>query len=167
MIMQMKNIAAVICLVLGLISCKTENKYPIVGTWGELKLRTYVQSYTGIITGDTTYVGPAFSHDDYAQFNINGTGIIQLYHHYYPSTVEGLTNTENDTPTITKYNFGAVGSKYVLNAQSAIIFPSGFTTTDTVSLTNYGALIIHSVFDNHQFYIISDAYYAKEGIEPL
>jgi hypothetical protein len=157
------RIAMIIGVVFCLVSCKTENKYPIVGTWGELKLRTYQQSYTGVITGDTTYVGPAFSHDDYAQFNINGNCTIQQYHHYYPTTLEGLIDLENAAPTITQYDFGPFGSKYVLD-QVPVNYRGA--ATDTVSLIDGGGMLIHSTLDNQQYYIISDAYYGKEG-QPL
>jgi hypothetical protein len=161
------RIVMIIGLAFGLTSCIKENKYPIVGTWGELKLRTYQQSYAGVISGDTSYVGPAFSQDDHAQFNNDGTGSIQLYHHYYPSTLEGLAAAGNTATTNIKYNFTVVGGKYVLNAQSPFNSPGGFATTDTVSFVDGGGMLIHSTFDNHQFYIISDAYYAKQGHQPL
>jgi hypothetical protein len=165
--MQMKiRIAIIIGLAFCLASCIKANKYPIVGTWQELKLRTYAQSYTGVITGDTSYVGPAFSHDDYAQFDNDGTGTIQLYHHYYPSTLKGLTGFENATPTATiiNYNFSQVGSKYVLT-QTPVNYRGGIT--DTVSFVDGGGMLIHTISDNQQFYIISDAYYAKQGHQPL
>ncbi len=163
--MQMKiRIVIIIGLAFCFASCIKANKYPIVGTWGELKLRTYVQSYNGVITGDTSYVGPAFSHDDYAQFDNDGTGTIQLYHHYYPSTLEYLATAGNTATTNIKYNFSQVGSKYVLS-QTPVNY-GGFKT-DTVSLINGGGMLIHSISDNHQFYIISDAYYAKQGHQPL
>jgi hypothetical protein len=153
------RIAMIIGLAFCLVSCKTENKTPVVGTWGELKLRTYQQSYAGVISGDTTYQTPSFSADDYAQFTINGTATIQQYHHYYPSTEEGLIANENTTPTITQYDFGPFGSKYILDQ---IPVDYGGFTTDTVSIIN-GGMLIHSTFNNHVFLIISDAYYAKEA----
>lgn len=158
----------IITTLIAFTSCKKENKYPVVGTWQELKLRTYMQSYSGVISGDTTYAGPVFTRNDYAEFDNNGTCNIGSDRPFYPSNYPfTLGDLQQNPAAVVNFNYKPVGSNYVLTYPSTLVYPSGFITTDTASLTNYGALIIHSTFDNHQFIIVSDAYYAKEGHEPL
>ncbi len=150
MIMKGKSIIVVISLVLGLAACKKGSNYPIVGKWQQIKLRTYAQTFSGVIFNDTSILRSSFNSGNYAQFNNDGTCVIGLP---YPP---GYFNTEN-------YNYVRAGSKYVLTippSPTAVIDPGGFITTDTASI-NATTLLIHKVFNNHQDYIVSDSYYTK------
>jgi len=154
--MNGKNILMLIGLVIGLASCKKENKYPIVGKWQQVKLRTYNQSYSGVISNDTTYQGSLFNVSNYAQFNNDGTCVIGLF--YLPGPIEYNILTTN--PATQKYNYAPAGSKYVMTLPTTLTYPSGFITTDTASF-NGNTVLIHGVLDNHQFYSIYDSYYSK------
>jgi len=143
-------------LLAGLISCKKDNKYAIVGKWQQIKLRTYNQSYSGVISHDTTYQASSFNDSNYAQFNNDGTCIIGLF---YPP---GLYDFRSSVAYIAteKYNYVPKGNKYIMTLPTTLIYPSGFISTDTASV-NGNTVHIHSTFDNHQFYNMSDAYYSK------
>jgi len=154
--MKARNIIMIIGLVSGLAACKKGNDYPIVGKWQQVKLRMYNKSYSGVISNDTTYQRSSFNSTNYAQFNNGGTAIIGLF--YLPGPVEYNILVAN--PATQQYNYMRVGSKYVMTIPTSTIYPSGFITTDTASV-NGNTVLIHSTFDNHQFYLISDAYYTK------
>jgi hypothetical protein len=154
--MKARNIIIIIGLVLGLASCKKENKYSIVGKWQQVKLRTYNQSYSGVISNDTTFERSSFDNTNYAQFNNDGTCVIGLF--YPPSPFEYSDIAANVATE--KFNYTPAGSKYVLTTPTTLIYPSGFITTDTASV-NGNALLIHATFDNHQYYSISDNYYTR------
>jgi hypothetical protein len=145
-------------LTIGLVACKKDNKYPIVGKWQETKLRIYIKSYSGAISGDTTYLNP-FTNLDYVQFNNNGTCVIASDHIYYPGAAS-LPKIPTVYLSAETLNFTLVGSAYILTIQNTLSNPGGFTTTDTVSVSN-NTLLIHSVFDGHIAYTVSDAYYTK------
>ena len=146
----------IISLAFAFVSCKKEANAPILGKWQQVKLRTYNQSYAGLISNDTSYLSPSFNSSNYAQFNNDGTCIIGLF--YKPGNYY-LTQDFAYIPTQT-YNYAKAGSKYVLTVPNAAINPGGFISTDTASVDG-NTVLIHSTFDNHQFYIISDAYYSK------
>jgi hypothetical protein len=152
--MKGKNIIMLMGLIATLASCKKENKYPIVGKWQQIKLHTYTQSYSGVVSNDTTYQESSFKSNNYAQFNNDGTCIIGIF---YPPGFYYLNIAQASTQT---YNYARVGSKYVMTQPIATTNPGGFTTTDTASLNN-NTLLIHAVFDNHQNLNISDSYYTK------
>jgi hypothetical protein len=154
--MKVKNIAVIIGLVLGLAACKKAANYPIVGKWQQIKLRTYTQSYAGVITNDTTYEAPSFNATNYAQFNNYGTCIIGLF---YKPGIYYLTSDFAYIPTQT-YHYTRAGDKYVLTIPTTETNPGGFGTADTASV-NGNTVLIHSVFDSHQDYAVSDAYYTK------
>lgn len=144
----------VIGLVLSLAACKKGNDYPIVGKWQQVKLRMYNKSYSGVISNDTTFQRSSFDSLNYAQFNNGGTAIIGLF---YPYPMYNLNIAFIGTE---KYNYVKTGSKYVMTIPTAATNPGGFITTDTASV-NGNTVLIHSTFDNHQFYAVSDAYYTK------
>ena len=147
---------AIIGLILGLAACKKDNRYAIVGKWQQVKLRTYTQSYAGVISNDTSYLSSSFNSSNYAQFNNDGTCIIGLF--YIPGT-EAFTSSFAYIPT-QKYNYAKAGNKYVLTIPDAAINPGGFGSADTASV-NGNTVLIHYVFDTHYNYAISDAYYSK------
>jgi hypothetical protein len=155
MTMKAKNIIVVIGLVLGLAACKKGNDYPIVGKWQQVKLRTYNQSYSGVISNDTTFERSRFDSTNYAQFNNGGTAIIGLF---YPYPLYDL-NIAANVATV-KFNYIRVGSRYVMTIPTTTTNPGGFITADTASLSGNDVLI-RSTFDNHQFYNIAEAYYSK------
>lgn len=147
-----------IVLITGLAACKNAGDYSIIGKWQQVKLRTYSKSYSGNISDDTTYAGAgaAFDTSNYAKFYSNGTCIIGLY--YPPGSINPIS--EIAYASIANYNYARVGSKYILTSPTTLIYPSGFITTDTASV-GANTLLIHSVFNNHQDYAISDSYYTK------
>jgi hypothetical protein len=151
--MKSGYILLLIAFVAGLTSCK-KDKYPIVGKWQQVKLRTYNQSYSGVISNDTTFQRASFDSTNYAQFNNGGTCVIGLFYPYKCASCDFVYIATQ------KYNYVRVGSKYVMTIPTTLIYPSGFITTDTASV-NGNMVLIHSTFDNHQFYNISDAYYSK------
>jgi hypothetical protein len=154
--MKVKNVAVIIGLVLGLAACKKGSNYPIVGKWQQTKLRTYTRSYSGSISHDTSYLKSSFDTSNYAQFNNDGTCVIGLFYppgSYNPVDEVARVSTE-------KYNYSPAGAKYVMTVPTTLIYPSGFITTDTASV-NANTVLIHSVFDNHQDYAVSDSYYTK------
>ena len=137
-------------------SCKKASNYSIVGKWQQTKLRAYTQSYSGSISHDTTYQKSSFEASNYAQFSNDGTCIIGLF---YPP---GSYNPVSEVARVTaeKYNYSPAGTRYVMTLPTTLIYPSGFITTDTASV-NANTLLIHSVFDNHQDYTVSDSYYTR------
>ena len=155
MTMKRRIIFVITGLLLGLAACKKDNDYPIVGKWQQVKLHLYNQSYAGVISNDTAFQRSAFDSLNYAQFNNGGTCIIGLF---YPYPMYDL-NIAANIATV-KYNYVRVGSKYVMTIPTTTTNPGGFVTTDTASV-NGNTLLIHSTFDNHQFYAISDSYYTK------
>jgi hypothetical protein len=127
-----------------------------VGKWQQVKLRTYTQSYSGVISNDTTYLSPSFNSSNYAQLNNDGTCIVGLFYPpniYDPRDAIAHVSTE-------KYNYAPAGSRYVLTIPTTLINPGGFITTDTASV-NGNTILIHSVFNSHIDYTISDAYYSR------
>lgn len=145
-----------IFLLVALVSCKKENKYPIVGKWQQIKLRVYSQSYSGVISHDTTYQVSSFNDSNYAQFNNDGTCVIGLF---YPPGLYDLRSSLVQIAT-EKYNYSAKGNGYIMTLPTALTNPGGFIARDTASI-NGNTVLIHSTFDNHQFYNMSDAYYSK------
>jgi len=154
--MKGRNVVLIIGLVLGLAACKKGSNYPIVGKWQQIKLRTYTQSYSGVSSHDTTYLSSSFNNTNYAQFNDDGTCVIGLY--YPPGSINLMSSVAY--PSMQNYNYASVGFKYVMTYPTTLINPGGFITTDTASV-NANTLLIHSVFDSHIEYTISDAYYTK------
>lgn len=154
MIMKRTTIITIIGLVLALAACKKGNDYPIVGKWQQVKLHMYNQSYSGVISNDTTFQRSSFDSLNYAQFNNGGTAIIGLFYPY-PLYNLNIANVATE-----KYNYARVGSKYVMTIPTTTTNPGGFIMADTASV-NGNTLLIHSIFDNHQFYAISDSYYTK------
>ncbi|MBS1529491.1 MAG: hypothetical protein JSU01_04215 [Bacteroidetes bacterium] len=140
----------------GVVSCKKENKYPIVGKWQQVKLRTYTQSYAGAISNDTTYLSSSFNGGNYAQFDNDGICVIGIF--YPPGSID--PRSEAAYPSTTKYNYRQVGTKYVLTTTATLINPGGFGEADT-AFFNGAAVLIHRVFDSHINYTISDAYYTS------
>lgn len=154
--MKSGSIIFIIALAAIMVSCKKENRYVIVGKWQQVKLRTYNRSYSGVISNDTSYLKASFDTSNYAQFNNDGTCIIGIF--YKPGTYY-LDNSFAYIAT-QKYNYAPAGNEYVLTVPGAVINPGGFITTDTASVSG-NTVLIHSTFDNHQYYSISDAYYSK------
>jgi hypothetical protein len=155
--MKFTPILAFIVLITLSTACKKGNDYPIVGKWQQVKLRMYNQSYSGVISNDTTFQRSSFDSTNYAQFNNGGTCVIGLFYPYR------CLNCYIAYIATEKYNYVPAGSKYVLTiptTPTTVINPGGFVKTDTASV-NGNTLLIHSTFDNHQFYAISDAYYSK------
>jgi len=152
--MKFTPILVFIVLITLLNACKKGNDYPIVGKWQQVKLRMYNKSYSGVISNDTTFQRASFDSLNYAQFNNGGTAIIGLF---YPYPMYDLNIAFIATE---KYNYVKAGSKYVMTLPTTTTYPSGFITTDTASVSG-NMVLIHSTFDNHQFYAISDAYYTK------
>jgi len=145
-----------VTLVTSLASCKNEGDNSIIGKWQQVKLRTYSKSYSGVISHDTTYSSTAFDTSNYAKFYSNGTCVIGLY--YPPGSINRMSSIAY--PSTQNYNYAPAGSKYVMTYPTTLINPGGFITTDTASV-NANTLLIHSVFDNHQDYTVSDSYYTK------
>jgi hypothetical protein len=154
--MKAGSIILIIALAVALTSCKKGNDYPIVGKWQQVKLRIYNQSYSGVISNDTTFQRSSFDSSNYAQFNNGGTCVVGLFYPAGPILYNILTT---NIPTQT-YNYARARSKYVLTLPTTLTYPSGFITTDTASL-NGNTVLIHGVLDNHEFYSIYDSYYAK------
>ncbi|MGZ3891694.1 MAG: hypothetical protein ACXVIY_13985 [Mucilaginibacter sp.] len=154
--MNGKKLLMLMGLLISMASCKKGNDYPIVGKWQQVKLRTYNQSYSGVISNDTTYQSSSFNISNYAQFNNDGTCVVGLFYPAGPILYNILTT---NIPTQT-YNYTRAGSKYVMTLPTTLTYPSGFITTDTASL-NGNTVLIHGVLDNHQFYSIYDGYYSK------
>jgi hypothetical protein len=154
--MKAKYLLLMIVLVTGLASCKNEGDYSIIGKWQQVKLRTYSKSYSGVISHDTTYSSTAFDTSNYAKFYSNGTCVIGLF--YPPGSINLMSSIAY--PSIQNYNYTLAGTKYVLTYPATLISPGGFITTDTASVSG-NTLLIHSVFDNHQYYAISDSYYTR------
>lgn len=152
--MKSRLVILIIVVTAALAACKKGNDYPIVGKWQQVKLRMYNQSYSGVISNDTTFQRASFDSLNYAQFNNGGTAIIGLF---YPYPMYNL-NIANITTE--KYNYTRAGSKYVMTLPTTLTYPSGFITTDTASVSG-NTVLIHSTFDNHQFYAVSDSYYTK------
>lgn len=150
-------------LIIGLASCKIENQNAgdssLIGKWQQVKLRTYEKSYSGAVSNDTTYLSAAFDTTDYALFNSNGSCVLSNHYSYSPTTAN-LSGGTSYYVTKESYDYLPAGSKYILTLQTTLIYPSGFVTTDTLSLSG-GGMIIHSTVDNHQFYTIYDGYYSK------
>ncbi len=159
MTMKKKNIIVIIGLILGLAACKNEGDNSLVGKWQEVKARAYYKSYSGVISDDTTYLSAAFDTTDYALFSANGTSVLSNHHVFEPTTAN-LTGSTVAYVSKESYNYTPVGFKYVLTTQTTLISPSGFITTDTLSRSG-NSILIHSVFDNHQDYTITDAYYTR------
>ncbi|HVW12861.1 MAG TPA: hypothetical protein VHB54_03515 [Mucilaginibacter sp.] len=139
-----------------IMSCKKENRYPIVGKWQQVKLRTYTQSYSGVISSDTTYQASSFKSSNYAQFNNDGTCIIGIFYPpgtYYTINSLAYISTE-------KYDYVPSGTKYVMTQPTTVIYPSGFITTDTASISG-NTLLIHNVFNSHANLQVSDSYYSR------
>jgi hypothetical protein len=157
--MNGKNIAAIIGLVLSLAACKNEGDNSLVGKWQEVKVRAYYKSYSGVISNDTTYSSAAFDTTDYALFSANGTCVLSNHHVYEPTTAN-LTGSTVAYVSKESYNYTPIGSKYVLALQTNLLYPGGFITTDTLSRSG-NTILIRSIFDNHQNYTISDAYYNR------
>ncbi len=154
MMMKGRNMMVIIGLVLGLAACKKGSNYPIVGKWQQTKLHMYNQSYSGVISNDTTFLSSSFDSTNYAQFNNNGTCVIGLFYPYK------CLNCYVAYIATEKYNYVRAGSKYVMTIPTTLTNPGGFGTADTASV-NGNILLIHSVFDGHINYTISDAYYTK------
>jgi len=154
--MRLKHLFPCIVLLVALASCKKGSNYPIIGKWQQVKLRTYTQSYAGVLSNDTSYLSSSFNSSNYAQFNNDGTCIIGLF---YPPGIYYLDNSIAYIPT-QKYNYARAGSKYVLTIPKAVIDPGGFGSADTASV-NGNTVLIHSVFDSHYNYTVADAYYSK------
>jgi len=154
--MKAKYLLLFVALVTALAACKNEGDHSIIGKWQQVKLRTYAKSYTGIISHDTTYSSTAFDTTNYAKFYSNGTCVIGLF--YPPGSINRMSSIAY--PSTTTYNYAPAGSKYVLTYPTTLISPGGFITTDTASVSG-NTLLIHSVFDNHQYYAVSDSYYTK------
>src|SRR5713226_5019036 len=115
--MKQKNIVLVIMsLVLGLTACKKGSNYAIVGKWQQIKLRTYTQSYSGVISHDTSYLSSSFKSSNYAQFNNDGTCVIGLY--YPPGSISPISETA--FPSIQDYNYAPAGSKYVMTIPTTL-----------------------------------------------
>jgi len=153
--MNGKKILLLTGLVIALAACKKGNDYPIVGKWQQVKLRLYNQSYSGVISNDTTYQRSSFDSSNYAQFNNGGTCIIGLF---YPTGMYYLESFAY-IPT-QKYNYARAGNKYVLTIPTMVTNPGGFGTADTASVSG-NTVLIRSTFDNHQFYYITEAYYTR------
>ncbi|MFI5162980.1 MAG: hypothetical protein ACHQHN_16990 [Sphingobacteriales bacterium] len=159
--MKTKNIVIIVIgLVLGLAACKNEGDHSLIGKWQEVKVRTYYKSYSGVISNDTTYTS-AFDTTDYALFSADGSCVLSNHHVFEPTTANLYGSTGNYVSK-ESYNYAPVGSgpKYVLTLQTTLIYPSGFTTTDTLSRSGNG-ILIQTVTDNHQDYTVSDAYYTR------
>ncbi|MBS1527569.1 MAG: hypothetical protein JST19_18115 [Bacteroidetes bacterium] len=139
-----------------IMSCKKENQYPIVGKWQQVKLHTYTQSYSGVISGDTTYQASSFNSGNYAQFNNDGTCIVGIF--YPPGTYYTINSAAYISTA--KYNYTPAGPKYVMTQPTTLIYPSGFITTDTASLDG-NTVLIHAVFNSHANLQVSDSYYTK------
>jgi len=157
--MKVKSIIVIIGLISGLAACKNENDNSLVGKWQEVKLRAYYKSYSGVISNDTTYLSAAFDTTDYALFNGNSTCVLSNHYFYYP-TGANLSGSTVAYVSKENYTYMPVGSKYVLTTQTTLSSPSGFITTDTLSRSG-NTILIHSVFDNHINYTVSDAYYTR------
>ena len=147
---------AALALVTCLAACKKGSNYPIVGKWQQVKLRTYIQSYSGAVSHDTTYLSSSFNNTNYAQFNNDGTCVIGLY--YSPGSINPIS--EIAYPSIQNYNYAVYGSKYVMTIPTAPNAATGFFPSDTASVSA-NTLLIHSVIDNHQDYTVLDSYYTK------
>ncbi|MBS1503201.1 MAG: hypothetical protein JST32_14125 [Bacteroidetes bacterium] len=155
--MNRKCLSIVVTCLLGILfSCQKENKYPIVGKWQQVKLRTYTQSYSGAISNDTTYQASSFKSGNYAQFNNDGTCVIGIFYPpgtYY--TINSLAYVSTET-----YNYVPSGTRYVMTQPTTVIYPSGFITTDTASISG-NILLIHNVFNSHANLQVSDSYYSR------
>ena len=153
--MKLQNVALLIALAGALASCK-KDKYPIVGKWQQIKLRTYTQSYAGVISNDTTFQSASFNSSNYVQFNNDGTCIIGIF--YPPGSIDPRSTAAYASTA--KYDYAPTGNQYVMTQPTTLIYPSGFITTDTASLNN-NTVLIHQVFNSHINYTVSDAYYSK------
>lgn len=160
-----KGLYAMLPLLVSLLiwaSCKSDGVGPaVVGRWQQVKLHIY-QVDNGSIAYDTTYLHP-FTNADFIQFFGNGTCTIGNDHYYYPNILN-YPKTPQLIPAITStMNYSASGIFYLLTPQSTITNPGGFVSTDTVSVSNTGILLLHSVFYTHVPGIISvsDSYYQK------
>lgn len=154
--MKVKHLtSSLILLLFCLASCKKENQYSIIGKWQQIKLRAYMQSHSGVVSNDSTYLRSSFNGDNYVQFNNDGTCIIGLY---YPPNIYDPRDAVVRVSTL-QYNYVPAGTKYVLTIPSADN-KSGIGSGDTASI-NSNIVVIHSVFETNNNYIISDSYYSR------
>jgi len=128
-------------------------QYSISGSkWQEIKLRSYDQRYWGGIYHDTIYQRSSFDSLDYVQFSNNGTCLIGSGSSYifYPSGAFGFPPGQGG---LVPYSFSKKGSLYIIDTEIAIQRDTVYLASDT--------LRIHAVFDNDQFYNVTDAYYTR------